>query len=139
MEASGNIYHLIFQTRDFGVAIPPLHRDEFFDAIALLFSNRHCPVYAVGGDMHHVHILTEIPLRKNVKKLIEKIKNISCFRAAGILDMERFGGWLKGCLSFIVERDRLPFWVDYIEQQDTIHSEMSWMQEKRQFMNYNLF
>ncbi|WP_289753870.1 transposase [uncultured Duncaniella sp.] len=139
MEASGNIYHLIFQTRDFGVAIPPLHRDEFFDAIALLFSNRHCPVYAVGGDMNHVHILTEIPFRKNVKMLIEKIKNISCFRAAGILDMERFGGWLKGCLSFIVERDRLPFWADYIEQQDTIHSEISWMQEKRQFMNYNLF
>ena len=54
-------------------------------------------------------------------------------------DMERFGGWLKCCLSFIVERDRLPFWVDYIEQQDTIHSKMSWMQEKRQFMNYNLF
>ena len=138
MEVKGYIYHFILQTRDYGLGIPPLHRQEFFSAIALLFTNRRCPVYAVGGDMNHLHVITEIPFKRNVKTLIEKIKNLSNAKGTEILQLDRFCGWMRGYLSFVIDRDRLPFWVDYVERQDEIHSAISWMQEKRQFKNYNL-
>lgn len=136
MKPQNCIYHLIFETRDVGLAIPEAHRHKFFSEIALLLDNRHCSVYAIGGDMNHVHIITEIPAKKSFKPLIDKIKVISAAKAADILETGTFCGWLKGYISFTIDKTELPYWVDYVDSQAQIHSEINWMQEKRQLMKY---
>lgn len=138
MERECRLYHIIFQTRDIGMALPQIHRGDFYNLIALLFTNRRCPVYAIGGGMNHIHIIVGVPINKSLKPLIDKVRVISHTKAHKILDIDSFCGWLKGTMLYTIEKSRLPYWVDYVENQEAIHSDISWLQEKQRFMNYNL-
>ncbi len=131
METTRHMYHVIFQTQNPGLAIPYEGMNDFFTFIARLFTNRKCPVYAVGGSMNHVHIIVEIPEKKDYKTMFNKVKSISWSKAAEHLPVDDFCGWLKGYISFSISHRELPYWVDYVEHQDRIHEHKSWAEEKR--------
>lgn len=135
MDTIRHIYHVIFQTQNPGLAIPIDGREDFFTYIARLFSNRKCPVYAVGGGINHVHILVEIPEKKDYKVMINKVKCISWAKADEYLPVEKFCGWLKNYISFTIGYRELPYWVDYVEHQESIHEDKSWAEEKRHLLS----
>ncbi len=80
-------------------------------------------VYAINGNLDHVHIVTSIPPKISVSKFIGQIKAVASVKynqskpgAARFYWQEEFG-------AFSFDRKRLPNFVSYVQRQKEHHAE----------------
>lgn len=83
---------------------------------------------AIGGVADHVHLLVRYPPRIAVSDLVRTIKSNSTGWVHETRPMKIFQ-WQTGYAAFSVSESNRETVIDYIQKQDTHHSEMSFQDE----------
>ncbi len=134
-----HLYHLIFVTKGCKMTLPTKGKELMIDLMTRIFTGKGCHVYAANTFLNHVHILVEIPNPADFSKIVNKVKSTT-----GTIYLKRpeyadFSGWAAGFDSFSVSFSDLHQIRQHIEQQHTIHQEISFEEEYVQLLEENGF
>ncbi len=136
MDKRTKLYHIILETKANGIINSSERRDLLFNEIKVMFSNRRCHVFAIGGHDDHVHIIADVPVRKDFSRMLKKIRSLSWLKANDIFGSMNFSGWSKKIMAIPLDKNLFPNWIKFVESQDEIHLQISWEEEKKLFSKF---
>ena len=120
-----HLYHLIFVTKGRKMTIPTTGKGLMLERMTRIFTGKGCRVHAANAFLNHVHVLVEIPNSGDFSKKTPEYAD--------------FSGWAAGFDSFSVSFSDLHRLRRHIEEQHTIHQEISFEEEYGQLLEENGF
>lgn len=134
-----HIYHIIFITKGCKMSILMEGKDLLPDRMTQIFTGKGCQVHAINAFLNHVHILVEIPQTENFNKIVNKVKSSTGVLCRKNPEHTDFVGWVPGFDSFSVSFGNIHQLKQLIEEQQSIHRELSFEEEYRQLLEENRF
>lgn len=134
-----HIYHIIFITKGYNMSIPMEEKDLLLDRMTQIFAGKGCPVYAINAFLNHVHVLVEIPRTENFNRIMNKVKSSTGALYRKNPEHTDFVGWMYGFDSFSVSFGDIQQLKQRIDEQQSIHQELSFEEEYRQLLEENGF
>ncbi len=130
-QSLGQVYvHLVFSTKECTPFLADRTlRDALHGYMTGIFNNLGCPSLRIGGVEDHVHILFRLSRTRTITQVEQEVKRGSStwLRAQGI---EAFD-WQDGYGAFSVSPQNLDGVISYIENQETLHLDLSFANEYR--------
>ena len=134
-----HLYHLIFVTKGRKMTIPTTGKGLMLERMTRIFTGKGCRVHAANAFLNHVHVLVEIPNSGDFSKIVNKVKGATGTVYQKTPEYADFYGWAAGFDSFSVSFSDLHRLRRHIEEQHTIHQEISFEEEYGQLLEENGF
>ena len=126
--------HIIFHIKTTSPPIKEEHLERLHSYIGQLVNTTGCQTMLVGGVSDHVHLVCQLSKNENVAHLVEEIKRNSS-RWIKTIDngYQRFA-WQGGYAAFSISESVLPKTMDYVRNQKTHHTKVSFRDEYLHFL-----
>jgi REP element-mobilizing transposase RayT len=126
--------HIVFSTYKREPNLKKSFRTDVFRYISGIINQRGHYSICIGGIEDHIHILVEANPKEGMSKLVQEIKTSS---GKYINDQQWLPGkfkWQTGFSAFSVSRSHRKQTIDYIENQEEHHKNMTFEDEYRSFL-----
>lgn len=121
------------------MTIPTTGKGLMLERMTRIFTGKGCRVHAANAFLNHVHVLVEIPNSGDFSKIVNKVKGATGTVYQKTPEYADFSGWAAGFDSFSVSFSDLHRLRRHIEEQHTIHQEISFEEEYGQLLEENGF
>lgn len=118
-------YHIITATKGRTPCLDAETSRWIFQAIQEKAGDLDVPVLAVNGVLDHIHLVAAIPPKLAVANFIGQIKGFSSAYLNQYHPLAEHFEWQESYGVFSFDKKRLPFLIDYVENQKTHHQERS--------------
>lgn len=115
-------YHVVWSTKNREPLLTPDAEPVIYGYLRNKALGLEAIVYALNGYLDHVHLVASIPPKISVSKFVGQIKAVASVKynqsrpgAAPFYWQEEFG-------AFSFDRKRLPYVVEYVENQKIHHA-----------------
>ena len=112
------------------MTIPTTGKGLMLERMTRIFTGKGCRVHAANAFLNHVHVLVEIPNSGDFSKIVNKVKGATGTVYQKTPEYADFSGWAAGFDSFSVSFSDLHRLRRHIEEQHTIHQEISFEEVK---------
>jgi len=131
--------HIIFSTKNRLRFITKKIKNELYAYISGILINIKSDVIKINGTEDHLHVLCTLPRTISIAKLLEEIKKSSSKWIKTKGEEWSTFSWQDGYGIFSISQSILQKTLDYIENQEEHHKEMSFQDELRKFLeSYNI-
>ena len=116
-------YHIIWSTKHREPTITPEREDALFNLIRSKAFGLDGTVYALNGDVDHVHLVASIPPKIAIARFVGQVKGVSSARYNAEMRSvhePRFY-WQDGYGIFSFDKKRLSYLVEYVRRQKEHH------------------
>ena len=121
--------HLIFSTKNREPIIRPEFEDRLKAYMIGIARNFGVRILAINGTTDHMHILSMIPSRMAISKIVQLIKGGSSkWLNETVTNGHKFR-WQKGYGAFSVNESMVPTTIRYIRKQKEHHQNMCFDKE----------
>lgn len=121
--------HAVFAVKGRESIINSKFKDELYKYICGIVNNHHQKVYAINGMPDHIHILLNIKPNCLLSDLMRDVKaSSSKWINTNKYVMGKFQ-WQEGFGAFSVSQSQLDKVIAYIDNQETHHQKLSFIQE----------
>ena len=121
------------------MTIPTEGKAVLLERMTRILTGKGCRVHAADAFLNHMHVLVEIPKNDDFSKIVNKVKNATGMVYQKYPEYGGFSGWANGFDSFSVSFSDLHRLRRHIEEQHTIHQEISFEEEYVQLLEENGF
>jgi putative transposase len=129
------ILHLVFSTKQRFPFLKGDIRPRTHAYLAALCRDLGGECFKAGGTKDHVHIAATLPRTLSQAQMLESIKKKSSKWLHGLGDpMLRKFKWQAGYASFSVSPSKLNALLEYIENQEEHHRQVTFQEEYRQLL-----
>jgi REP element-mobilizing transposase RayT len=134
-----NYIHVIFSTKNRESIIHPPYEDELHNYLGGICKNLECHPIKIGGFTDHIHILCMLSKKIALVKLLEEVKSHSSkWMKTKDASLAKFY-WQDGYGAFSVNPSQIDTVREYIANQRTHHSKITFQDEYRAFLKkYNV-
>ena len=131
--------HIVFHIKTTSPTIQEEHLERLHSYIGQLINATGCQTMLVGGVSDHVHIVCQLSKNETVAHLVEEIKRNSSRWIKAIDGRYRQFAWQGGYAAFSVSESVLPKTMDYVRNQKTHHTKLTFQEEYLHFLKrYNV-
>ncbi len=114
--------HIVWHTKDSAPMIREAFRDHLYAFLRKRCNNTDgARCYAIGGTTNHVHLAVHVPPTLQIAEWIGKLKGASSHHVNNDLGHAKALQWQTGYGVVSFGKKRLPFVVEYIENQAEHH------------------
>lgn len=128
------LVHLIFSTKDREPFLQESIRAGLHAYLATTIRSLEAECYRVGGTEDHVHLAVRLPRTITVAKLVETAKTSSSKWIKGRDGALKNFSWQRGYGAFSISKTHLPALIDYIENQEEHHRDVTFQEEYRSLL-----
>jgi len=125
----------VFSVKKRQKLILPEYKEEMNKYISGIVRNRGHKVLAINGPRDHIHILVSMSRDLNLSDLMEDVKSAS----SNFINKKRFlrqkFEWQAGYGAFSCSHKELHGKIDYIENQELHHKDISFEEEFKRFLD----
>ncbi len=116
-------YHFVWTTKHRQPHITPEIEDTIYELVRTKAIGLGGVVYAVGGHLDHVHLVTSVPPRLALATFIGKVKGSTTarFNQLNLLPMKLYWQEEYGVFSF--DAKKLPNFIAYVKNQKRHHTQ----------------
>ena len=125
------LIHCVFSTKNREPFIDDDIEVELFQYLGGVCNRMECPSLKVGGYLDHVHVLCSLSRKLPIMDLLEEIKKRSSKWIKGKGDKYAGFYWQTGYAAFSVDEKTVASIIQYIENQKTHHTGLSFQDELR--------
>ena len=129
-----NYVHIIFSTKNRNPFINNEIKDELFSYLGGTCKELESQPIIVGGANDHVHLLVNLSRKMALMNLVEKIKTHSSKWIKSKNTCYKNFYWQKGYGGFSINPGQIDVVKQYITDQETHHSKVSFQDEYRAFL-----
>ena len=129
-----NYLHIIYSTKHRQPLIHERVQPELFSYLAGICNNLECYPIKIGGYLDHVHVLCMLSKKITLAKFMEELKSHSSKWIKTKGDELKNFYWQDGYGAFSVNPQDVEIVADYIEAQKEHHSQRSFQDEYRDFL-----
>lgn len=126
--------HVVFATRFREAAIGRSWCGSLHQFITACFQQRGHKILQINSMPDHMHILFGLDPMQAISPLIQVVKSESSKWINSKRLTQRVFQWQSGYGAFAVEKRRVPTMIDYIRDQDKVHSQLAFLAEYRQLL-----
>ena len=133
------LLHIVFSTKSRRPSLSPAIQAELYPYMVTVLKNMDCPIIEIGGTSDHVHIHCRLSRRASVAQLVEGVKKPTSkwLKSKGV-DYGKFQ-WQAGYGAFLVSHSLSSKLVEYIREQQSHHTKVSFKDElRRLFERHNI-
>ena len=129
------LVHAIFSTKGRVALIDPVIELELYPYLASVLKTCNSPALAIGGVEDHIHLLFNLSRTYSVAKVIEDVKSDSSkwIKKKGLKYSHFY--WQNGYGSFTIGRSNLDTVKQYIANQKSHHTKITFQDEYREFLH----
>lgn len=129
------LIHIVINTKDRKMTIPPEHKQDLYRYIWGVIKNHSCRLYRINGIGNHLHMLVGLHQSICIMDLVRDIKRSSSLWAKEHEKFPLFEGWQKEYAAFSVswkDKDNL---ISYIQNQEVHHNVTTFDEEHQQLLS----
>jgi len=132
-----NFIHITFSTKHRYPFIDKSIRSELYAYLGGICVNLESNPIIIGGHKDHIHILCLLSRKIALMKLVEELKSHSSkwIKTKGT-NFQKFY-WQNGYAGFSVNQDKIDSLIDYINNQEEHHKQMTFQEEYKSFLLKN--
>jgi putative transposase len=115
-------YHIIWATRERAPLIQPAIEERLYAYIAARALALECHIYAIGGWVDHMHLITAIPPKIAVAEVVRQLKGASAHYANHELQLSGNFEWQRGYGVLSISERNLETALAYVRNQKQHHT-----------------
>jgi len=133
------LYQIVFGSKGYTEFLNSENQGPLFGYIVGVLQKRECHPYQVGGYGNHIHILTHLSTIISLAELVREIKKASHeMMVREKTKYKLFPGWQVGYGAFTYNISMKPSLINYIQNQEQHHKDISFKEELTDLLNENM-
>lgn len=132
---SNLLFHLVWSTKNREPFIKNEIKHRLHSYIRTIIENEGAHLLFINGIEDHIHLLVAMPLNLLIPDLVEKVKPVSTKWFVKTFPEIKGFKWQEGYGAFTVGQSNLQAVINYIENQEEHHKNVSYEQELIGFLN----
>jgi putative transposase len=119
-------YHLIWSTKNREPFIDEKLELRLYPYLIDKANRLDCQVFAIGGWLEHVHVVTSIPPKYSVAETVQRLKGASSHDFEGL-------AWQRGYGALSIGERQKSIAIEYVENQKVHHGQqttLAWLERE---------